>query len=36
MLSAARRHLVMIKSATNHHIASQNIGWVMADKIFDK
>jgi hypothetical protein len=36
MRSAARRHLEMIKSAANHHIASQNIGWVIADKILDK
>jgi hypothetical protein len=36
MVCAARRHLEMITSAVNHHIASQNIGWVMADKILDK
>ena len=36
MPNATRRHLVMIKSAVNHHMASQNMGWVMADKILDK
>jgi hypothetical protein len=36
MRSAAIRHLEMIKRAANHQIASQNIGWVMADKTLDK
>jgi len=36
MACAARRHLEIINSAANHYIASQNIGWVIADKILDK